>query len=435
MKSLLYIALLLALNPIGLRAQPGNDDCASAIALCDNQTLSGNTEDATISVCIGCPDGVDAGGNFCFSLENTVWFSFNTNTIGGDVQIDFSNLVFDLTPGFGSSLEAVILDATAACDESTYSAVSNCETAIDGTLGQSTLTALGLLANTTYYVQIDGSMTGVDTEPASATFDITISGAAVAQMPPTVVITSSANDVCVNDDVTFTADTSGCNSTSAVEWFVNGLTVAIGPANTFTGTGFADGDEVTVTYTCTADCLISASSGPIVLAVDDPMADAGNDVVVAFGESTVLQGSGDGSYSWGPSLGLSSTNSDQPLATPEATTSYQLTVTSPDGCESYDEVTVFIASPVYSANTFTPNEDGFNDYWEITNIGRYPAAKVIVYDRWGQKVFDVVGYTPDKRWDGTNRGLTLPAATYFYVIELQTGNESGIVTGSITIIL
>ena len=140
-------------------------------------------------------------------MENTVWFSFTTNSAGGDVQIDFSNMVFDLTAGFGSNLEAVIIDAGSACDETTYSAVSNCETTIDGTVGQSTLTASALQANTTYYIQVDGSMTGTDTEPASATFDIVVSGSAVDQIPPTVGISSSATDVCVNDDVTFTTST------------------------------------------------------------------------------------------------------------------------------------------------------------------------------------------------------------------------------------
>ena len=435
MKLLLRILLLVFINPIGLYAQPGNDDCINSATLCPNQSLSGNTQDATISVCIGCSDGTTAAGNFCFSLENTIWFSFTTNSIGGDAQIDFSNVVFDLTPGFGSSLEAVIIEAGVACDESTYNAVSNCETTIDGTIGQSTLTAVGLLASTTYYVQVDGSVTGTDTAAASAAFDLIVSGTAVDQIPPTIGIVSSATDVCVNDDVTFTANAAGCNSTSTVEWFVNGSTVSAGTATTFTNTGFSDGDEITATYTCTGDCPISSTSEGIVLAVDDPMADAGMDILIPLGESTILEGSGEGSYFWRPIDDLSSPTSPQPLASPGATTTYQLTVTSAGGCESYDEVTVFLESPVYSPNTFTPNEDGFNDYWEIGNISRYPRAKVNVYDRWGQKVFNVIGYTDDKRWDGTHKGLKLPAATYFYVIDLQTGNDNGIVTGSITIIL
>ena len=275
MKRILTLLLQLVVFATHFYAQPGNDNCISSTNLCVNQVNSGSTQDATISVCIGCSDGAAAAGNFCFSLDNTVWFSFTTNSTGGDAQIDFSNMAFDLTAGFGSSLEAVIIEAGVPCDESTYSAVSNCETTINGTAGQSTLTASGLQANTTYYVQVDGSMTGVDTEPASATFDLTVSGTAVDQTPPTVAITSSATDVCVNDDVTFTADTSGCNSTSTVEWFVNGSTVAIGTANTFTNTGFTNGDEITATYTCTGECPISSTSIGIVLAVDDPMADAG----------------------------------------------------------------------------------------------------------------------------------------------------------------
>lgn len=435
MKQLFSILILIVSNVIVFRAQPGNDDCTSPISLCANQAQSGSTQDATISVCIGCSDGATAAGNFCFTLENTVWFSFTTNSTGGDAQIDFSNMVFDLTAGFGSSLEAVVIEANVACDEATYSAVSNCETTIDGTVGQSTLTASGLQPNTTYYVQVDGSMNGADTNPASATFDITASGSAVDQIPPTVGISSSATDVCVNDDVTFTANASDCNFSSTVEWFVNGLTVATGADNTYTSSGFSDGDEITATFTCLGSCPISSTSAEIVLTVDDPMADAGEDVLIPFGESTILQGSGNGSYFWGPIDDLSSPTSPQPLASPDVTTTYQLTVTSAGGCESYDEVTVFLESPIFSANTLTPNDDGLNDYWEIGNISSYPRAKVSVYDRWGQKVFNVVGYTNDKRWDGTYKGLKLPAATYFYVIDLQTGNDKGIVTGSITIIL
>ena len=132
MKLLLSTLILVVTNVIVFHAQPVNDDCTSPITLCANQAQSGSTQDATISVCIGCSDGATAAGNFCFTLENTVWFSFTTNSIGGDAQIDFSNLVFDLTAGFGSSLEAVMIEAGAACDETTYSAVSNCETTIDG---------------------------------------------------------------------------------------------------------------------------------------------------------------------------------------------------------------------------------------------------------------------------------------------------------------
>ena len=88
MKLLLSTIILAVTNVIAFHAQPGNDDCTSPITLCANQAQSGNTQDATISVCIGCSDGATAAGNFCFALENTVWFSFTTNSTGGDAQID-----------------------------------------------------------------------------------------------------------------------------------------------------------------------------------------------------------------------------------------------------------------------------------------------------------------------------------------------------------
>jgi len=174
-------------------AQPGNDDCINASSLCDSEPLSGTNADATIQVCIGCMDGATVNGNFCFDLNNTVWYTFTTNSTGGDAQLDFSNLNFDQTAGFGSTLEAVIIEAGTACDESTYSAVSNCENNIDNNGG--TLNAVGLLPNTTYYIQVDGGMTGADTDPAAASFDMTVSGSAVVQTPPTVTINSSATDV------------------------------------------------------------------------------------------------------------------------------------------------------------------------------------------------------------------------------------------------
>ena len=119
MKQLFSILILIVSNVIVFRAQPGNDDCTSPISLCANQAQSGSTQDATISVCIGCSDGATAAGNFCFTLENTVWFSFTTNSTGGDAQIDFSNMVFDLTAGFGSSLEAVVIEANVASSQAT----------------------------------------------------------------------------------------------------------------------------------------------------------------------------------------------------------------------------------------------------------------------------------------------------------------------------
>ena len=100
----------------------------------------------------------------------------------------------------------------------------------------------------------------------------------------------------------------------------------------------------------------------------------------------------------------------------------------------FDEVEIIVQNPLSIPNTITPNNDGFNDTWRIGNISNYPSAQVSIFDRWGQSVFKVTGYTPDKRWNGTNNGLRIPSGTYFYIIELRVGETTKIYNGSINVI-
>lgn len=249
---------------------------------------------------------------------------------------------------------------------------------------------------------------------------------------PTVTITSSSVFACVDAPVSFTVDTSGCGSAGQIEWFVNGASVSVGDTTGFSASTFSDGDAVSAVYTC-SNGSGSATSSSVTLEIDDPEAYAGEDVIISEGASVVLNGEGNGTFVWGPSEGLSSTTSESPVASPESTTIYYLTVTSDNGCTSEDAVTVAIVT-IFPMNTITPNNDGYNDFWDIVGINNYQSAKVSIYDRWGQKVFNVVGYTTDKRWDGTNRGFPLPPSTYYYVIDLNAGGDNDMVFGYVTII-
>ncbi|WP_186461763.1 gliding motility-associated C-terminal domain-containing protein [Mucilaginibacter pallidiroseus] len=80
-------------------------------------------------------------------------------------------------------------------------------------------------------------------------------------------------------------------------------------------------------------------------------------------------------------------------------------------------------------NTFTPNNDGINDFWLIRNVDKYTDALVQVYDRSGLQVFQSRGYA--KPFDGIFRGKTLPSGTYYYVITLDRGCK---VSGNVTIL-
>lgn len=106
------------------------------------------------------------------------------------------------------------------------------------------------------------------------------------------------------------------------------------------------------------------------------------------------------------------------------------------GCILQDTGTV-IHNPktcldVYSA--FSPNEDSNHDFWEINNIELYPKALVEVYSRTGDRVFRRRNYQNNLKsaFTGKVDGKRLPSATYYYIINLENGDEP--FTGTVTIV-
>jgi large repetitive protein len=739
-------------------AQTTNDNCIDAQNLCPNTTLSGSTYGSGTEICAGCADGATSTGNFCFAINNTVWFSFTTNSIGGNADVSFSNLSCFVGAGFDDQIQAVVIEAGTPCNESTYSSVSNCEA---GSSADFILNAVGLLPNTTYFVQVNGDLSGagitdaaqcdfeievngpavdvmidvistpancgstdgtitinsVDggispytfainggtfqagntfsslaagnytitvqdangclffedepvaqlggpqnstatitdasctgnngqiqiantsggtpayiytlvggatqasttfsnlpagsytvivtdqdgcpdtvnaviantTGPTDATTAITpsdcgqstgeiivtviggtapyqfsldggtsqtsatfsnlaagsysivvtdaagctflISGAVVSENPPdqspTVILSQSPMPACQGQPVVFTGNVTNGGASTNFEFFVNGASVQNGGSATFSSSSLNDGDLVTCTITsndpcvaintdesnlvfinvippftptttvststptiCSGDqafftansadctsggtfnwlvngsqvssttsnttaltlnsdaqvsvllncndaCAIQSTSNILNIDVTEVTANAGADQMISPGESTTLNGSGTagGTFLWTPSTSLSSASSATPTASPNSTTTYLLTVTA-NGCTATDDVIIVVSTLISAPNTFTPNSDGTNDRWEISRIENFANCKVTVYDRWGQKVFNTVGYTNSNAWDGTNNGLKLPASTYFYVIDLNSGfgKDFDIYNGSLTIV-
>ncbi len=69
-------------------------------------------------------------------------------------------------------------------------------------------------------------------------------------------------------------------------------------------------------------------------------------------------------------------------------------------------------------NGFSPNGDNVNDLFEITGIEDYPNAEIVIFNRWGNKVFESATYKGD--WNGLSRnGTNVPDGTYFYILKLD----------------
>jgi len=81
----------------------------------------------------------------------------------------------------------------------------------------------------------------------------------------------------------------------------------------------------------------------------------------------------------------------------------------------------------------SPNGDGKNDIWHLEFIQSfYPMATIEVYDRWGVRVFDSVGYP--KPWDGSYGGHELPAASYYYIIDLKDAKHPSPYKGAVLLL-
>ncbi len=93
--------------------------------------------------------------------------------------------------------------------------------------------------------------------------------------------------------------------------------------------------------------------------------------------------------------------------------------------------TVSILADLHVPRGFSPNGDGVNDTFIIRGAENYPNNTLVIYNRWGNKVYEASPYIND--WDGTSMfGLTygiddLPVGTYFFIFDM--GDNQGYVKG------
>ncbi|GIV28244.1 MAG: hypothetical protein KatS3mg027_2058 [Bacteroidia bacterium] len=72
-------------------------------------------------------------------------------------------------------------------------------------------------------------------------------------------------------------------------------------------------------------------------------------------------------------------------------------------------------------NSFTPNDDGKNDFFYPILSCDYSYYNFTIYDKWNNIVFS--SNQPNARWDGKYKGNPLPEDVYVYVIETIEKNS------------
>ncbi|WP_373073042.1 gliding motility-associated C-terminal domain-containing protein [Zeaxanthinibacter enoshimensis] len=79
--------------------------------------------------------------------------------------------------------------------------------------------------------------------------------------------------------------------------------------------------------------------------------------------------------------------------------------------------------PGFIFNQFSPNGDGTNDILRINNIDQFPGNSLVIFDRYGNKIFEARDMTDSAIWDGRRNNIDVAEGTYFYILDLGDGSE------------
>lgn len=427
-----YIILFIYLffNVFFVFSQETYNECYKALDLCPNLTINANNINANKTLCTDCED--DFSSKLCFTSNNTIWFKFYTNDIGGDVTIEISSINYIIKSGKSQNLQASILTAKVPCDASTYQLIGNC---ISNGTNAISLNATNLNPNETFYLVINGAQNFGDNSPAEASFNLNISGPGVNRPIPTISLEKPKSKYCKDDVITFSCTTTDCKDSSSYQWFLNDSLISISNVNTLSLSKLNTGDKIRVSNSCFKTCSFEVEDSILLPVVIRFPVDAGRDTTIYQNSPLTLSGftTADTLF-WEPSLFLTDSLIKNPICKAPSSIFYKLTGIK-NGCMISDVVSIHILKRLNTpTNSFSPNGDNINDTWEIPFLNDFPNSHVQIYTRWGQTVFETTGYSFAKSWDGKYNGSLVDPGTYYFVIELRDQEITEPIKGSLTVI-
>jgi len=293
-----------------------------------------------------------------------------------------------------------------------------------------TLTASGGIS---YSWSTNSTTSSIIVNPTSTTtYSVTISnGTCSFDTSITVNIISTINaavsgttTICVGGSTTLTA-TGGTNYLWSNGAITNSIVVSPSSSTSY---------SVTVS---TGTCLDTSST--FITVNPSPSVNVSPNITILPGNSTTLDASGGGPYSW--STGATS---DSISVNPASTTVYYVYSINFFGCMDADTVIVYVLEPdcgnpekdLFIPNAFSPNNDGENDVLRVSYTKGIDCIKdfyMAIYNRWGQMVYEA--QTTSETWDGKYKGNVFDPSvfTYYCKISLYSGKEA-IRKGNITLL-
>lgn len=163
-------------------------------------------------------------------------------------------------------------------------------------------------------------------------------------------------------------------------------------------------------------------------------------VSVFLGESILLEPQPNFSatdYQWSPPTYLDCTDCLATKATPTQSIRYELVTTNTNGCQIKDDVFVRVLLPnneVFIPNSFSPNNDGYNDFFTIYGSLIKKIKRFEIYSRWGELLYKENNVTQTKGWDGRYKNKEMDTDVYIYLIEIEfTDGTTQLKSGDLTI--
>ena len=219
----------------------------------------------------------------------------------------------------------------------------------------------------------------------------------------TATITDETVGMCNNNPVALTADAGYPSYT----WSTTEITQSIQVSSP-------------AIYTVTIENADGCNKVKTFTVVGSEIATIDNIIVHDFNQNNSVEiiPSGNGSYEYS----IDGINfQDSPVFNNLSGLVYTAYVRDKKGCGTVEQDFYLMQVPQY----FTPNNDGYNDYWNIKDsnpLSQNAAAVIYIYDRFGKLLKQISAN--GLGWDGKFKEKTMPADDYWYSIQLEDGRST-----------
>ena len=259
------------------------------------------------------------------------------------------------------------------------------------------------------------TVTGTDSKGCTDTASIKIK---VNPVPVVGTTVSPADSVCAGGSVTLTG--TGATTYTWSGGVTNAVAFTPVATQTYTVTG-------TNTSGCSSTANVTIKVNPLPVITVTPPAPT-----ICFGSNINLTAGGASKYTWSPATSLTCTNCPNPVASPAATTSYEVIGTSISGCIDSAKVTVTVApkitpaisgkDTICSGNSTTLTASGGSTYLWSTGA----ATAAITVSPAANKTYTVVA-TSGGCSDSTSVNIVVnptPAASVSGIDSICTGSST-----------